>query len=212
MEVSSHALKLGRADGIHFAAAVFTNLTQDHLDFHPDMEDYFSSKRALFLPADGDPPESSVVNLADPYGRRLAQELPAAVTFAVGQDADYSASNIRCELERCRFTLDAEGQRRELELALPGRSNVANALAALATARARGPSRRTFLEALEMPVRVSRRLEPVQGSGLPCLSTTPTPRFAGERAVAACEMVACPPVRRPRAVCSPGRPRPRQAR
>ena len=194
MEVSSHALKLGRADGIHFAAAVFTNLTQDHLDFHPDMEDYFSSKRALFLPTDGDPPESSIVNLADPYGRRLAQELPAAVTFAVGQDADYSASDIRCELERCRFTLDAEGQRRELELALPGRFNVANALAALATARALGAPLDALLEALETPVRVPGRLERVhEGQDFAVLvDYAHTPDSLANVLVAAREMVASP--------------------
>src|SRR3954454_3640965 len=70
MEVSSHALELGRADAIHFACRVFTNLTQDHLDFHPTMEDYFAAKRKLF---DGAGPV--VVNVDDEYGRRLAAEL-----------------------------------------------------------------------------------------------------------------------------------------
>ena len=76
MEVSSHALELRRADAIEFAAAVFTNLTQDHLDFHPTMEDYFRAKRLLFHPAAGPPPAHSIVNVGDPYGRRLAAELP----------------------------------------------------------------------------------------------------------------------------------------
>ncbi len=75
MEVSSHALELGRADAIHFAAAIFTNLTQDHLDFHETMEDYFQAKRRLFA---GSTPASSVVNVGDPYGRRLAGELDGA--------------------------------------------------------------------------------------------------------------------------------------
>ncbi len=72
IEVSSHALALGRADAIEFAAAVFTNLTQDHLDFHRDMEDYFLAKRLLFVPEHGPAPRVSVVNIGDPYGRRLA--------------------------------------------------------------------------------------------------------------------------------------------
>src|SRR3954449_6480741 len=74
MEVSSHALELHRADAIHWAAAVFTNLTQDHLDFHPTMEDYFQAKRRLFA-AGPARPAVSVVNVDDPYGRRLASEL-----------------------------------------------------------------------------------------------------------------------------------------
>src|SRR5215213_9166345 len=76
MEVSSHALELGRAEGIHFACRVFTNLTQDHLDFHPDMEAYFAAKRRLF-----EPPGISIVNADDVYGRRIAAEIHA-MTFA----------------------------------------------------------------------------------------------------------------------------------
>src|SRR5215218_1722516 len=88
MEASSHALRLGRADGIHFAAAIFTNLTQDHLDFHPTMEDYYLAKRALFDAG----PRVAVVNADDPYGRRLAQELgDAVVTFAIDHEASYRA-------------------------------------------------------------------------------------------------------------------------
>src|SRR6185503_1451576 len=83
MEVSSHALELHRADAIHWAAAVFTNLSQDHLDFHPTMEDYFLAKRRLFSAG----PTASIVNLDDPYGRRLAAELPDAVGFAVDHPA-----------------------------------------------------------------------------------------------------------------------------
>ena len=76
MEVSSHALELRRADAIHFAAAIFTNLTQDHLDFHPTMEDYFAAKRRLFERRA--PPAAAIVNIDDPYGARLAAELERA--------------------------------------------------------------------------------------------------------------------------------------
>src|SRR3954471_19576774 len=79
MEVSSHALQLHRVDGIHFAVRVFTNLTQDHLDFHPSMEDYFAAKRMLFE-RDGGP---SIVNIDDEYGRRLAHEIDPVTTFGI---------------------------------------------------------------------------------------------------------------------------------
>ena len=85
MEVSSHALELGRAAGIHFACRVFTNLTQDHLDFHETMEAYFLSKRRLF-----DEEGPAVVNVDDEYGRRIAAEVDC-VTFGIDNDADYRA-------------------------------------------------------------------------------------------------------------------------
>jgi UDP-N-acetylmuramoyl-L-alanyl-D-glutamate--2,6-diaminopimelate ligase len=92
MEVSSHALALGRTGATRFTAAVFTNLTQDHLDFHATMEDYFQAKRLLFAPpAPSHRPGVAVVNLDDPYGRRLAGELGGAVTFAIDADADGDA-------------------------------------------------------------------------------------------------------------------------
>ena len=87
MEVSSHALALKRTYGVHFAAAVFTNLTQDHFDFHKDFEDYFQAKRILFTQIDTSR-QTAVVNLDDPYGRRLATELgSAALTFGRGDEA-----------------------------------------------------------------------------------------------------------------------------
>ena len=79
MEISSHALELRRAEGIHVAVAVFTNLTQDHLDFHPSMEDYFLAKRRLFASPLTD---IRVINVDDPCGRRLADEFPGSTTYA----------------------------------------------------------------------------------------------------------------------------------
>ncbi len=88
MEVSSHALALKRTHGIHFAAAVFTNLSQDHLDFHKDFEDYFAAKRILFDQIDRSR-KTAIVNIDDEYGRRLANELgDCAVTFGRQSDAD----------------------------------------------------------------------------------------------------------------------------
>ena len=161
IEVSSHALSLGRTDAIEFAAAVFTNMTRDHLDFHRDMEDYFLAKRLLFLPAQGPAPRASILNVGDPYGRRLAQEVPGALTFAVGEPADYSASNLRCGRSGCSFTLSTPEGERELMLPMPGRFNVANALGALAAVHALGADLDELLAELARGVHVPGRFEPV---------------------------------------------------
>jgi UDP-N-acetylmuramoyl-L-alanyl-D-glutamate--2,6-diaminopimelate ligase len=162
MEVSSHALELGRADEIAFAVAVFTNLTQDHLDFHPDMDAYFAAKRRLFVPANGPAPQFSVVNVGDPYGCRLADELQHVRTFAVDAPADYSATDVRCDFDGCRFTLRTPAGSYELALPMPGRFNVANALGALVAAHALGVEMELLLAALEAGVRVPGRFEPVE--------------------------------------------------
>jgi UDP-N-acetylmuramoyl-L-alanyl-D-glutamate--2,6-diaminopimelate ligase len=128
MEVSSHALELHRADAIHFAAAVFTNLTQDHLDFHPDMEAYFAAKRILFESG----PAISVVNVDDSYGRRLRAGFPGAVSYALGEAADYRASDLRSGIAEARFTAHTPAGEVAVRTRLPGAFNVANTLAALA--------------------------------------------------------------------------------
>ena len=163
MEVSSHALALARTDGLHPAAAIFTNLTQDHLDFHRDMEDYFLAKRRLFAGDEG----VAIVNVGDPYGLRLAGELPAAVTFAVAQEGsagerpDYLASDVRCESAGSRFRLHEPEGAREMWLALPGRFNVANALGALAAAHRLGVELDVIEAALAEGVSVPGRVQPV---------------------------------------------------
>ncbi len=169
MEVSSHALALGRSDGIHFAAAVFTNISRDHLDFHDTMEDYFQAKRRLFAPPAGaagsalaDPPGVSVVNVSDPYGRRLAAEIEGARTFAVGQEgAEYRATGLRCTFDGCSFQLHTPAGDREVALRLPGRFNVANALGALAAVHALGGELDALVATLERGVHVPGRFEPV---------------------------------------------------
>jgi UDP-N-acetylmuramoyl-L-alanyl-D-glutamate--2,6-diaminopimelate ligase len=161
MEVSSHALELGRADAVHVAAAVFTNLTQDHLDFHPTMEDYFRAKRRLFL-GGGEPPRVAVVNVDDDYGRRLAQELGDAVlTFAIDREASYRATELESGFAGSSFTaLTPEGPI-ALRTPLPGRFNVQNVLGAVAAVRALGVSLEQIAEALPQAGRVPGRFEPV---------------------------------------------------
>jgi UDP-N-acetylmuramoyl-L-alanyl-D-glutamate--2,6-diaminopimelate ligase len=180
MEVSSHALELERTIGIHFAAALFTNLTQDHLDFHDTMEDYFQAKRKLFevqptsvgassRDSSSSVPGVSVFNVGDPYGRRLAAEIDGAITFAVedrganfeDRAADYYATGLRCDFKHCGFTLHTPVGPREVQLPLPGRFNVANALGAIATAHALGGELDVLVAALERGVRVPGRFERV---------------------------------------------------
>jgi UDP-N-acetylmuramoyl-L-alanyl-D-glutamate--2,6-diaminopimelate ligase len=166
MEVSSHALELHRARGIHFAVAIFTNLTQDHLDFHASMEDYFLAKRRLFTMAPG----AAVVNLDDPYGRRLAAELEDPITFSLHGEATYAASDVRTGLGGSQFTALTPDGPLALHSPLRGRFNVANLLAALAAVRAVGVDLDTAVEAIASAGQVPGRFEPVQeGQGFEVL-------------------------------------------
>lgn len=131
MEVSSHALTLGRVAGTRFAVAMFTNLSQDHLDFHRDMDDYFEAKAALFDGRAG----HAVICVDDEWGRRLAARHPAAVTVTTGDGpADWRAVDVTVHPDGSQsFTATGpEGLTQPTMLALPGAYNVANALVALA--------------------------------------------------------------------------------
>jgi UDP-N-acetylmuramoyl-L-alanyl-D-glutamate--2,6-diaminopimelate ligase len=157
MEVSSHALDLRRADAIHWDVAAFTNLTQDHLDFHADMEDYFRAKRRLFEVASGQG-ATLVACVDDPFGARLAREFPTAVTVGIdAPDAAVRATDLRPGPHGTDFTVDGVG----LRAPMPGRFNVLNALVALAAARALGTDDATIAQALPRAGRVPGRFEPV---------------------------------------------------
>jgi UDP-N-acetylmuramoyl-L-alanyl-D-glutamate--2,6-diaminopimelate ligase len=167
MEVSSHALALHRADAIHFEARVFMNLTQDHLDFHSDMEDYFAAKRLLFERDGG----TAVVNVDDQFGARLAGELharrgegvePALVTFSPGgSQADFSARSVGFDSSGAAFRAETPGGSVDVRIPLPGDFNVENALAALAAAYALGVEPDAAAQALAGAGRVPGRFEPV---------------------------------------------------
>jgi UDP-N-acetylmuramoyl-L-alanyl-D-glutamate--2,6-diaminopimelate ligase len=157
MEVSSHALELRRTDGIRFAARVFTNLTQDHLDFHSDMESYFLAKRRLF---DG-PGGPAIVNVDDEYGRRLAEGLPDATTYAVDRDADVRARDVEFDARGSSFTLATADGEVPIRMGLPGLFNVSNAVAAATAARALGVPLDTIAAALGAAERVPGRFEPI---------------------------------------------------
>jgi UDP-N-acetylmuramoyl-L-alanyl-D-glutamate--2,6-diaminopimelate ligase len=162
MEVSSHALALHRCDAIEFEVALFTNLTQDHLDFHADMEDYFLSKRKLFEMEPG----TAVVNIDDAYGRRLAEEFECVTFSAEGTAADYVARDVSFDAAGAEFTIDGTPVR----TALPGHFNVANALGAFAAAVELGVAPEQAAAALERAGRVPGRFEPVdEGQGFTVL-------------------------------------------
>ncbi|HET8955512.1 MAG TPA: UDP-N-acetylmuramoyl-L-alanyl-D-glutamate--2,6-diaminopimelate ligase [Solirubrobacterales bacterium] len=162
MEVSSHALTLHRADAIHFEVAIFTNLTQDHLDFHADMEDYFLAKRKLFEMG----PKTAIVNVDDPYGRRLAEEFECLTFSAEGAPADYSARDVSFDAGGARF---AVGEM-ELRTGMPGHFNVANALGAFAAAEAMGVGPEIAAAGLARAARVPGRFEPIdEGQGFSVL-------------------------------------------
>lgn len=135
MEVSSHALALGRVYGIQFHTAVFTNLTQDHLDFHTSMEAYFEAKRGLFVPREGAPPRYAVVNHDDTYGRELApDEKTEVLWYGIEPGATLRAVNIAATVDGLRFELEDSGGRTPIESPLIGQINVYNILAACGVA------------------------------------------------------------------------------
>jgi len=153
MEVSSHALELHRCDAIRFDVALFTNLTQDHLDFHRDMEAYFNSKRRLFEMA----PKTAIVNVDDPYGRRLAGEFDCVTFSADGRAADYLARDVSFDATGAMLTVGGNAVR----TALPGRFNVANALGAYAVASEMGVKPEAIADGLGRAERAPGRFEPI---------------------------------------------------
>jgi UDP-N-acetylmuramoyl-L-alanyl-D-glutamate--2,6-diaminopimelate ligase len=157
MEVSSHALSLHRADAIHWDVAAFTNLTQDHLDFHTDMEDYFLAKRRLFEVA-AQQGATLIACVDDPYGARLARDFPQAVTVGIdAADASVRATELRAGPASTDFVVDGTA----LRTPLPGRFNVLNALVAMAAARALGVDDATIAAAMPGAGGVPGRFEPV---------------------------------------------------
>jgi UDP-N-acetylmuramoyl-L-alanyl-D-glutamate--2,6-diaminopimelate ligase len=159
MEVSSHALELHRADAIHFAVAVFTNLTQDHLDFHPTMEDYFQAKRKLFTEVD---PAASVINVDDEHGRLLAAELADPITFGIDADqVDYRATDIETSLQQTNFVIHTPEGDHPVESPLRGRFNVLNVVGAVAAVRAMGVPLHTALSAIRCAGQVPGRFQTV---------------------------------------------------
>jgi UDP-N-acetylmuramoyl-L-alanyl-D-glutamate--2,6-diaminopimelate ligase len=168
MEVSSHALTLGRVDGVHFEVAGFTNLSRDHLDFHPTMEDYFDAKARLFDPQSPTHADISVICIDDEAGRAMARLAPHPVSVsATGRDADWRVENIDTVEGGAQefMAVDPAGVHHGLRIALPGRYNVANCLLAAALLDSVGVSPEQAAPGLRSAT-VPGRLEPIdRGQG-----------------------------------------------
>src|SRR5579862_585731 len=164
MEVSSHALMQERVRHIDFDAAIFTNLMQDHLDYHKSMESYFEAKTRLFTGLGGKKRGRAIINIDDRYGAKLAAMLPGPVlTFGVHQKADFRASNLRMDFSGASYQLDTHEKSYLVRLPLIGRFNMYNSLGAVAAASALGIDVRTAVLSLAGAPPVPGRLEPVPG-------------------------------------------------
>ncbi|MFM8999808.1 MAG: UDP-N-acetylmuramoyl-L-alanyl-D-glutamate--2,6-diaminopimelate ligase [Actinomycetota bacterium] len=161
MEVSSHGLEQRRVDGTRFACAIFTNLTQDHLDHHGTMEAYFAAKALLFTDAFT---AAAVVNVDDAYGRRLLGCIASTTTYAIDVDADVRATDVATTGEGSTFVADG----RIFRTALRGRFNVENCLAAYAAARVLGIDPSVAVEGIAALRGVPGRVETVE-AGQPFL-------------------------------------------
>jgi UDP-N-acetylmuramoyl-L-alanyl-D-glutamate--2,6-diaminopimelate ligase len=142
-------------DGVRYAAAVFTNLSQDHLDYHSSMEEYFRAKARLFTPAMSD---RAVVNLDNDEGRRLAGSSLPTITYGVAPDADVRASEVEATADGIAFKVDGTRIRSKLR----GSFNVENCLAAFAAARALGIDDRVAADAISSVRGVPGRVETVE--------------------------------------------------
>lgn len=164
MEVSSHALALKRVEGVLFDVGVFTNLTQDHLDFHRTMDAYADAKARLFEsldPANSKPwPKCAIVNSDDPAWQRMARNVRVPVfRYGLSGDAEVQARQITSDASGSRFTVDFRGSSFSARVPLPGDYNVSNALAAISTGLALGLSTEAIQFGLERTTPVPGRME-----------------------------------------------------
>ena len=165
MEVSSHAIAMGRIHKLEFDVAVFTNLTQDHLDFHGSLETYFETKASLFtshLPSQPKKRGVAVINIDDRYGAELYARVAKTmrvITYGVGNRADFRASNFKTELAGTSYQLDAQGRSYLVRLPLIGKFNIYNSLAALAAGYVLGIQPRAAVLSLASAPHVPGRLE-----------------------------------------------------
>ena len=159
MEVSSHAIDLHRVDGVRFAVAAFTNLSQDHLDYHATLEEYFSVKARLLACV---PPERRVVNIDDEHGRRLVDGLPAKWTVGLADEAAVRATSLVTGPLTSVFDLVTDQGTARVELPLAGAFNVSNALVAAGCALAMGLPLTTIARGLSDAPQVPGRLERIE--------------------------------------------------
>ncbi len=156
LEASSHSLAMDRLWGCHFQAAVFTNLTREHMDFHETFEDYFAAKRRLFADTGAGAPEVAVLNADDEFGKRLVRLAKNTVTYGLQSDADITTKKFQLTFDGLTFTAHTPSGKVQVVSRLVGRINVYNLLAAIGAAQALGLSN----EVIETGI---RNLESVSG-------------------------------------------------
>jgi UDP-N-acetylmuramoyl-L-alanyl-D-glutamate--2,6-diaminopimelate ligase len=156
LEASSHSLAMDRLWGCHFAAAVFTNLTREHMDYHKTFEDYFATKKKLFEGTGAGAPEVAVINTDDKYGKGLIGLAKKTVTYGLESDADITTKKFQLTFNGLSFTAHTPNGKVQVASALVGRINVYNILAAIGAAQAVGLSNETIESGI-------RRLESVSG-------------------------------------------------
>jgi UDP-N-acetylmuramoyl-L-alanyl-D-glutamate--2,6-diaminopimelate ligase len=156
LEASSHSLAMDRLWGCHFAAAVFTNLTREHMDYHKTFEDYFAAKKRLFEGTGAGAPEVAVLNADDEYGKRLTGLAKKSVTYGLESDADITTKKFQLTFNGLTFTAQTPNGKVQVASSLVGRINVYNILAAIGAAQALGLSN----EIIESGI---RNLESVSG-------------------------------------------------
>lgn len=163
MEMSSHALEQERVWGLPVDVAIFTNLTQDHLDFHGTMDRYFAAKARLFEGVGAPPPRVAVVNIDDPYGRQLAERIDRSQLVRYGFDAaaDFRAEDVQMRAGETRFRMRTPHGKVAMRSPLTGRVNVYNLLAAATAAWARGLTLDEIAHAANAGAQVPGRFEVV---------------------------------------------------
>src|SRR5262249_47204840 len=161
LEASSHSLMMDRLWGCHFQAAVFTNLTHEHMDFHRTFEDYFAAKRRLFEGTGAGPAEIAVLNADDGYGPRLAGIAKSTVTYGIENSADISTKKFQLNFSGLSFAVQTPSGKLQIASNLVGRINVYNILAAIGAAQALGLSNDVIEAGIKNLTSVSGRFEQV---------------------------------------------------
>jgi UDP-N-acetylmuramoyl-L-alanyl-D-glutamate--2,6-diaminopimelate ligase len=159
LEASSHSLAMQRLWGCHFAAAVFTNLTREHMDYHKTFEDYFAAKRRLFEGTGAGAPDVAVINADDEYGKRLTGLAKKTVTYGLESDADITTKKFQLTFNGLAFTAQTPNGKVQVASSLVGRINVYNMLAAIGAAQALGLSTEVIQDGIRSLESVSGRFE-----------------------------------------------------
>src|SRR6202022_1323158 len=161
LEASSHSLSMDRLWGCHFAAAVFTNLTREHMDYHKTFEDYFAAKRRLFEGTGAGAPDAAVLNTDDEYGKRLASLAKNAITYGLNSGAQLTAKKFQLTFSGLSFTAQTPDGKIDIESSLVGRINIYNILAAIGAAQALGLPNDVIATGIRDLKSVSGRFQPI---------------------------------------------------